>query len=68
MVIGTKTFFSGKRKIWMKFVSNKGVEERTFNVSFIGIQNGEFFYEVDNSFPEEMIKLIFGHKASIKRA
>jgi len=68
MVIGTKTFFSGKRKIWMKFVSNKEVEERTFNVSFIGIQNGEFFYEVDNSFPEEMIKLIFGHKASIKRA
>ena len=66
MIIKTKIPFSGKRKVWMKFISDKRTEERIFNVSFIGVQKGEFFYEVDNSFPKEIIKLIFGHNASVK--
>jgi len=65
MVIRTKTPYSGKGKIWMKFVTEEGEFERFFRVSFQGMQKGNFFYEVEDDFPKEMVKLIFGFDSVI---
>ena len=65
MIIRTKTPYSGKGKIWMKFVVGEREFERFFKVTFQGMQKGNFSYEVDDDFPEEMVKLIFGYEAVV---
>jgi len=65
MIIRTKTPYSGKGKIWMKFVVGEREFERFFKVTFQGMQKGNFSYEVDDDFPEEMVKLIFGYGAVV---
>jgi hypothetical protein len=65
MIIQTKAPYSGKGKIWMKFVIGKREFERFFKVIFRGMQKGNFSYEVDDDFPEEMVKLIFGYEAVV---
>jgi hypothetical protein len=65
MIIQTKTPYSGKGKIWMKFVVGEREFERFFKVTFQGMQKGNFSYEVDDDFPEEMVKLIFGYGAVV---
>jgi len=67
MVIQTKTPYSSKGKIWMKFVTGDEEFERFFKVTFQGIQKGNFFYEVEGGFPKEMVKLIFGLGAVVVR-
>ena len=54
MIIRTKTPYSGKGKIWMKFVIGEREFERFFKVAFQGMQKDNFFHEVDNDFPKEM--------------
>ena len=49
----------------MKFVIGKREFERFFKVIFRGIQKGNFSYEVDDDFPEEMVRLIFGYGTMI---
>ena len=65
MLIRTKTPYSGKGKIWMKFVVGEREFERFFKVAFQGMQKDNFFHEVDNDFPKEMVKLIFGYGAVV---
>ncbi|TCK02484.1 hypothetical protein [Phorcysia thermohydrogeniphila] len=67
MIIQTKDPYSGKGKIWLKFVIGEEEFERFFKVTFQGIQKGKFFYEVEDGFPKEMVKLIFGLDAVIVR-
>jgi hypothetical protein len=65
MIIRTKTPYSGKGKIWMKFVEGKKGWERFFNVTFQGMEGGEFLYEIDDDFPKKVLKLIFGYETKI---
>ena len=65
MIIQTKAPYSGKGKIWMKFVVGEREFERFFKVAFQGMQKDNFFHEVDNDFPKEMVKLIFGYGAVV---
>jgi hypothetical protein len=65
MTIQTKTPYSGKGKIWMKFVVGEREFERFFKVIFRGMQKGDFSYEVDDDFPKEMVNIIFGYEAVI---
>jgi hypothetical protein len=66
VIIRTKSPYLGKKKIWMKFISGEKEFEKYFDVEFQGFQRGEFIYKVDNSFPREMIKLIFGYDVNVK--
>ncbi|WP_456341507.1 hypothetical protein [Thermovibrio sp.] len=65
MLIETETPLSGKGKIWLKFVFGNESFERYFKVELQRARKNKFVYEVENSFPEEMVKLIFGHDAVI---
>jgi hypothetical protein len=65
MVIRTKEPYLGKKKIWIKFVDGEKEVEKHFIVNFHGFQRGEFVYEVDDSFPKEVIKLIFGYSVVV---
>ena len=65
MLIRTKTPYSGKGKIWMKFVIGEREFERFFKVAFQGMQKDNFFHEVDNDFPKEMIDIISGYESVV---
>jgi len=65
MIIRTKTPYSGKGKIWMKFVVGEKERERFFNVTFRGMEERKFLYEIDDDFPEELLKVIFGYETKI---
>ncbi len=65
MIIRTKTPYSGKGKIWMRFVVGEKEWERFFNVTFRGMEGGEFLYEIDNDFPERLLKVIFGYETKV---
>ena len=69
MIVKTRSPYSGKGKIWMKFKIGNTEFEKWFEVKLTGVQRGDvFFYEVEDSFPKEMLKLIFGTEASIIRS
>jgi hypothetical protein len=68
MIIRTKTPYSGKGKIWIKFIIGEREFERFFKVIFRGMQKGNFSYEVDDDFPEEMVRLVFGYGAMIGKS
>jgi len=65
MIIRTKTPYSGKGKIWMKFVVGEKERERFFNVTFRGMEGGEFLYEIDDDFPQKLLKVIFGYGTKV---
>ncbi len=65
MIIRTPSFQSIRKEINLKFVTDNGEFERSFKISFQGIQGKNFHYEVENGFPREMIRLIFGAEATI---
>jgi len=65
MIIRTKTPYSGKGKIWMKFVVGEKERERFFNVTFRGMEERKFLYEIDDDFPEELLEVIFGYETKI---
>jgi len=65
MVVRTPSFQSIRKEIKLKFVTESGEFEREFKVSFQGIQGKNFYYEVENGFPKEMVKLLFGVDAEI---
>ena len=65
MIIRTKTPYSGKGKIWMKFVVGEKERERFFNVTFRGMEERKFLYEIDDDFPEGLLKVIFGYETKI---
>jgi hypothetical protein len=65
MLIETKTPLSGKGKIWLKFVFGNESFERYFKVELQRVYRNRFVYEVENGFPKELVKLIFGHDAVI---
>jgi len=67
MIIRTKTPYSGKGKIWMKFVEGEKERERFFNVTFQGMEGKKFLYEVDDDFPEELLEVIFGYETKIAK-
>ena len=68
MLIRTKTPYSGKGSIWLKFAIGDKEFERSFKVTFLGRHKGRFFYEIEDGFPEEMVRLVFGIDAVIVKA
>jgi len=69
MIIKTRSPYLGKGKIWMKFKIEDLEFEEYFEIKLIGVQkNNAFFYEVEDDFPKEMLKLIFGAEASVARS
>ena len=68
MIIRTKTPYSGKGKIWMRFIIGEREFEKFFKVTFQGLQGGEFSYEADDDFPKEMVRLIFGYGAMMEKS
>ena len=68
MLVKSETYFSNKRKIWMKFIFEGKEFERFFNVVLQSVRVRTFFYEVDDDFPEEMLKLIFGYGAVVVKS
>ena len=68
MVIKTRGFTLRKGKIKLTFVSGKEVTERSFEVKLQGAINRNppaLFYEVEDQFPKELIKLFFGVDAVV---
>jgi len=59
--------YLGKGKVWMKFIDENGNEmEKYFNVRIQKVSGHyEFTYQVDDDFPPEMLKLIFGYGAVV---
>ena len=67
MLVKSETYFSNKRKIWMKFIIGEKEFERFFNVVLQSVRVRTFFYEVDDDFPKEMINIIFGYEAAVMK-
>ena len=65
MIVRTPSFQSIRKEINLNFVTNNGEFERSFKISFQGIQGKNFYYEVEDGFPREMIRLMFGAEATI---
>ncbi len=66
MIIQTKTLYSGKGKLPMKFIIDRKKFERDFKVTFIGARSrNTFLYEVDDNFPKEVLNVIFGYNTMI---
>ena len=65
MIIRTPSFQSIRKEIKLKFVTDKGEYEKSYKISFQGMQGKNFYYEVEDGFPREMVRLLFGADAVV---
>ncbi len=65
MIIRTPSFQSIRKEIKLKFVTDKDEYEKSYKISFQGMQGKNFYYEVEDGFPREMVRLLFGADAVI---
>lgn len=70
MLISTKSFSSSKKVIRLMFVEitengQKKQEEKVFTAVLHNVGKEYFTYRLEDSFPKEMLKVIFGHSCRV---